>query len=174
MTASPTERTRFSAHRLAEIALLGAMALAVQWLEGLLPPVLPMIPVRLGLANVFVLFALLRNGRGDALLVTLLRTTLYLLIAGNPMQYLYSLAGALLAFLSMSLLLAPLRSGRISAVGLSVAGAFFFNVGQLAVGCLAAGSAMLAYLPWMGLLSIPAGMATGASAMLLVHRIPKR
>ena len=74
----------------------------------------------------------------------------------------------------MALLLPLQASGRISAIGLSVAGAFCFNVGQLAVGCLTAGLAMIAYLPWMGLLSIPAGIATGLLTALLIRRLPVR
>lgn len=172
MTESPIERPAFPVRRTAEVALLTAMALCAQWLESLLPPVLPMIPVRLGLANIFTLFALLRRGRVDALLVTLLRCLLFVLVTGNASQLLYSLAGGLLSLGVMALLLGALRAGSISAVGLSVAGAFCFNAGQLAVGCAAAGPAMLAYLPWMGLLSIPAGAATGLLAALLVRRIP--
>lgn len=171
MTASPTDR-RGTARRVAELALLTAMALCAQWLESLLPPVLPAVPVRLGLANVFTLFALLRRGRADALLVTLLRCLLFVLVAGNASQLPYSLAGSLLALGAMAALLGAQRAGRISTAGLSVAGAFCFNVGQLAVGCVAAGPAMLAYLPPMGLLSIPAGLATGLLAALLARRVP--
>ena len=79
MTASPTDR-RGATRRVTELALLTAMALCAQWLESLLPPVLPVVPVRLGLANVFTLFALLRRGRADALLVTLLRCLLFVLV----------------------------------------------------------------------------------------------
>lgn len=171
MTASPTDR-HGAARRIAELALLTAMALCAQWLESLLPPVVPMAPVRLGLANVFTLFALLRRGRADALLVTLLRCLLFVLVAGNASQLPYSLAGGLLSLGAMAALLGVLRAGHVSAIGLSVAGAFCFNVGQLAVGCVAAGPAMLAYLPLMGLLSIPAGAATGLLAALLVRRVP--
>lgn len=172
MTQSRTDRPRFTTRRIAEVALLTAMALGAQWLESLLPPIIPAIPVRLGLANIFTLFALLRRSRSDALLITLLRCPLFVLVTGNVSQLFYALAGGLLAWGAMALLIGSLRAGRISAVGLSVAGAFFFNVGQLAVGCVATGPAMLAYLPWMGLLSIPAGIATGLLAGLLARRIP--
>lgn len=171
MTASPTER-RFDARRVAELALLTALSLLAGYVEGLLPPVLPMIPVRLGLANVFSLFALLRRGRGDALAVALLRCPLLALVAGRVSQLFFSLAGGLLAWGAMAALLPLYRCGRVGAVGLSVAGAFCFNVGQLAVGCAAAGPSMAAYLPWMGLPSIPAGAATGLLAALLDARLP--
>ena len=171
MTASPTER-RFDARRLSALALLTALSLLAGWLESLLPPVLPMIPVRLGLANVFPLFALLRRGRADALVITLLRSPLLVLVTGSVSQVFFSLAGGTLAWGAMALLLPLVRNGRISAVGLSVAGAFCFNVGQLAVGCCTDGPAMIAYLPWMGLLSIPAGIATGLLAGLLAARLP--
>ena len=111
MTASPTER-RFDARRVAELALLTALSLLAGYVEGLLPPVLPMIPVRLGLANVFSLFALLRRGRGDALAVALLRCPLLALVAGRVSQLFFSLAGGLLAWGAMAALLPLYRSGQ--------------------------------------------------------------
>ncbi len=172
---TPSRIDSRAVRRITVIALLTAMALAAQWLESLLPPIVPAIPVRLGLANCFVLYALLAlRRRTDALIVTVLRALLFVLVAGNASQVFYSLAGGLLSYAAMALLLPLQASGRISAIGLSVAGAFCFNVGQLAVGCLTAGPAMIAYLPWIGLLSIPAGIATGLLTALLIRRLPVR
>ena len=172
---TPSRIESRAVRRVTTIALLTAMALAAQWLESLLPPIVPVIPVRLGLANCFVLYALLTSGRRtDALAVTVLRALLFVLVAGNASQVFYSLAGGLLSWAAMALLLPLQASGRLSAIGLSIAGAFCFNIGQLAVGCLTAGPAMVAYLPWMGLLSIPAGIATGLLTALLIRRLPTR
>ena len=52
-----------NAKRIATLALLAAMALAVQSLESLLPPIVPGVPFKLGLANIFTLVALLRFSR---------------------------------------------------------------------------------------------------------------
>ena len=167
-------RSRIDVQRLTRLSLLTAMALAAQWLESFLPPLIPGIPVRIGLANCFVLYALLaakRRGMFDALIVTVLRSFLFMLIVSNPAQLLYSLAGGILSVLAMAGLLPLYRRERVSPIGTSVVGAFCFNIGQLFIGCLAAGWAMIAYLPWMGLLSILAGAMTGLLVLLLQKRL---
>ena len=72
------------------------------------------------------------------------------------------------------LFLPLLRKERISAVGLSVAGASAFQAGQALPGYIAAGEAMLAYLPLMILLSVPAGIATGWICIVLIRRVGKK
>ena len=164
-------RSRPDVKRLTALALLTAMALAVQYLESLLPPLIPGVPVRAGFANVFVLYALLRMTRADALALTLLRSLLFALITGAVSGLMYSLAGGTLSFFAMALLLPLVKRGQLTAYGLSVAGAFLFNLGQCAVGLFIVGRAMLWYLPWMGLLSIPAGLVTALAASIVIRRV---
>ncbi len=158
---------------LTTVALLTAMALAVQYLESLLPPLVPGVPVKLGLANSLTLFALLRFKRADALAVSLLRCLLFALVTGAVSGALYALSGSLLSLAGMGALLPLVRRARLSPMGLSVAGAFLYNLGQLAVGAAALGGAMLFYLPYMGLLSIPFGLATGFLAQTLEKRMKR-
>ncbi len=163
-----------SAERIARAAVLAVMALAVQWLESLLPGLVPGLPVRFGFANVFVLFALLTMTKWDALTVAVLRNLLFMLVTGRVAGIFYSLSGSLLSWAVMTALL-PLRNrGVVSAVGVSVAGAFLFQVGQLLAGTAAAGTAVWAYFPLMGLLSVPAGAATGFVCEMLVRRIGRK
>ena len=166
-------RSRISAARLATTAMLVAMALAAQYLESLLPPLVPGVPVKIGLANVFTLFALLRLGRADALVVSVLRALLFLLVTGAVSGGIYALCGTALGFFAMALLFPLVRREKLSALGLSVAGAFFFNAGQALAGYFVVGNAMLYYLPPMGLLSVPAGLITGYLASELNRRLPK-
>ena len=165
-------RSRIDARRIATVAVLSAMALAVQYCEAMLPPIVPGVPVRLGLANIFTLFALLQGNRLDGCLVALLRCLLYPLVTGNVSGLGYAAAGSLLSCLAMLALLPLYKKDILGAVGVSVAGAFLFNCGQLLVGLVTVGRAMAAYFPWMGLLSIPAGVCTGLLAELLKQRVP--
>jgi heptaprenyl diphosphate synthase len=155
--------------KLALAALIAAAAIIVHTVEALLPPLIPGIPVRLGLANVFTLLALMLLGAPYAAAVAIVRCVVAVLITGAVSQLPYSLAGALLSFAAM-FMLEPLRCrGRLSAVGESVFGAFAFNLGQLGVGILIAGRAMFFYFPVMSLLSVPTGIFTG----LIAHYIFK-
>lgn len=167
-------RSHSKIRRLTTIAILCAMALALQWFESLLPPIVPAIPVKLGLANVFTLYALLCLSRKEALCIAMLRCLMFPLISGAVSGFFYAAAGSLLAWCAMAALLPLARVNRLSAMGLSVAGAFLFNVGQALVGLFTVGRAMLAYFPYMGLLSIPAGLATGFLCALLIRRLAGR
>lgn len=166
-------RSRISAARLAITAMLVAMALAAQYLESLLPPLVPGVPVKIGLANVFTLFAFLRLGRTDALVVSVLRALLFLLVTGAVSGGIYALCGTALGFIAMALLFPLVKREKLGTPGLSVAGAFFFNAGQALAGYAAVGNAMLYYLTPMGLLSVPAGLITGFLAAELNRRLPK-
>lgn len=147
--------------KLALAAMLAAAAVIMHSVESLLPPLVIGVPVRLGLANIFTLLSLMLLGWQYALAVSVLRCLAAMLITGAVSQLPYSLTGVILSFLAM-LAVEPLRKRNIiSAVGSSVVGSFAFNIGQLAVGVLMAGRAMIYYFPIISLLSIPTGIFTG-------------
>ncbi len=168
--------TRFSnasTYFISRTALLTALGVIMHSIESLLPPLIVGIPVRLGLANVFSLTALLMLGKLSCLLVTCLRCCISALIAGSLTSFMYSIAGGLLSFLIMALLGSKRLYKLISPVGISVAGAFAFNVGQLAVGIMILGSPMLLYFPLMSILSVPTGLFVGIISMLICERLSK-
>ncbi len=164
-------RTDMSARRLTRMAILAALALALNYIEGLFPPLLPGLPVKLGLANVAVLASLELLGYHGAALVQLARCILGPLIGGSPVGILYSLAGGALSLLAMCALhaLKRRRPASISLIGVSVAGAFFHSLGQLLMGAALAGPAVLAYFTPMELLSVPTGLFVGLLAILAIR-----
>lgn len=122
---------REKAKKIALMGLLFALMSALSFLEGMLTPWLGLPPgVKLGLANVVVMYALLCLGRGSALGLTVLKSMFVLLTRGITAGAL-SLGGGMLAFLSMALLYGPKR--KASLFVLSTAGAVLHNLGQLLV-----------------------------------------
>lgn len=166
---SQSEKTK----QIVLLAMLSAMALAVQWLESLLPTMLPGIPVRIGLANVFVLVAFLAGRKKEAVFIVLMKSAVFSLVSGNISGAFYSLAGSFLSYAGMFLAYSFYEKEILSELGLSMAGAFLFQVGQMAVGLFVVGKTMLYYFPLMGLLSLPAGIATGWLAKILYRRLGK-
>ncbi|MBR4434730.1 MAG: Gx transporter family protein [Clostridia bacterium] len=150
--------------RITLCALITAAAVIVHSVEALLPPLVPGVPIKLGLANVFTLIALIMLGARYALITAVLRCIIAVLITGAVSRLPYCLTGAILSFAVMWLMEKPRRSDRISCVGQSVLGSFTFNVGQIAVGILIVGRAMIAYFPLMSLISVPTGIFTGLVA----------
>lgn len=153
----------------ARFALLTALALALSWLESLIPLPAALPGVKLGLANLAVVFALYRMGAGEAALVSLLRVTLVSMSFGNAYSFAYSLAGAALSLGVMALMK---RTGRFTLRGVSIAGGVSHNVGQILVAAVVLGGGWIAYyLPALVAAGAVTGLCVGAAGAVLVERV---
>lgn len=144
------------------LGLLGAVAMALSYIEFLLPSgLIPLPGVRLGLSNIAVILAFALISRGAGLAVMILKLLMSLLLFGNPMSFAFSLGGSAAAYLS--LLLLTLLKDKISFIGVSAASAAAHSIGQIAVAAIFTGNveAAAGYLPLMLLFSIPTGVITG-------------
>lgn len=138
-----------------------ALALIVSLLENLLPPVVPALPyAKLGLGNVILLMCFLLVGVGEGYCVLLLKCLLAAVFSGNFSSMLWSVPAALAAYTVMIILH---RTRLFSTAALSVAGGMVHNAVQIAVGAGVAGSAVVAYLPYMIVAGGVAGLATGVA-----------
>lgn len=156
--------------RLVLLAMLTAVAMILSYVESLLPSV--GIPgVKMGLANIAVIFALFRFGWKEAAALSLVRVVLVSLLFGSVGAMLYSLAGAVLSLAVMALLR---RTDRFSTLGVSVAGGVAHNAGQILMAMLILQTRqLLGYLPVLAVAGIGGGILTGLAAALLIRRIPK-
>ncbi len=156
--------------RLVLLAMLTAVAMILSYVESLLPSV--GIPgVKMGLANIAVIFALFRFGWKEAAALSLVRVMLVSLLFGSVGAMLYSLAGAVLSLAVMALLR---RIDRFSTVGISVAGGVAHNAGQILMAMLILQTKqLLGYLPVLAVSGIAGGVLTGLAAALLIRRIPE-
>ena len=156
--------------RLVLLAMLTAVAMILSYVESLLPSV--GIPgVKMGLANIAVIFALFRFGWKEAAALSLVRVVLVSLLFGSIGAMLYSLAGAVLSLAVMALLR---RTDRFSTVGVSVAGGVAHNAGQILMAMLILQTRqLLGYLPVLAVAGIGGGILTGLAAALLIRRIPE-
>lgn len=159
-----------SSRRLARYALLTALAMALSWLESLVPLAGAVPPgVKLGLTNLVVIFALYRMSLRDAAVISLIRVVLVAFTFGNSYSFAYSLAGAALSLAVMALLK---RSGKFSLLGISVAGAVSHNIAQVLVAMAVMETSRLAwYLPVLLASGVVAGVCVGAAGALIVRRI---
>ena len=117
--------------KIALMGLLFALMSALSFLESMLTPWLGLPPgVKIGLANIVVMYALLCLGKGSALTLTVLKSLFVLLTRGATAGAL-SLGGGMLAFLVMALLYGQKR--KVSLFILSASSAILHNLGQLLV-----------------------------------------
>ena len=135
------------------ISLLVAVASILGYVESLFPSFF--IPgVKLGLANIVILFSLYHYKWYEAFLISILRIVLVSLVLGSFMNisFYMSISGGILSFI---LMLAISRFKVLSEVFVSVVGSLFHGLGQIAVAIIVMGSnEALYYLPFIMLLSI--------------------
>ncbi len=156
--------------RLTLLALLTAAAMVLSYVESLLPS--SGIPgVKLGLANIAVIFALYRLGWRTAAAVSLVRVGMVSVLFGSVGALAYSLAGAALSLLVMAALR---RANVFSAVGVSVAGGVSHNLGQVLMAMwMLDTSRLIWYLPVLVLTGLAGGVLVGLCGALLVKRVPE-
>jgi heptaprenyl diphosphate synthase len=128
--AVPGNQTTSLTEGLDRVAFLGALCLFLSTVEFLIPKPIPFL--RVGIANLPILLAVGLLPPGQLLLVVLLKVLGQALVAGTLVSYvfLFSAVGSFtsaLAMIAAHRLLGP----RVSAVGISVAGALFGNTAQI-------------------------------------------
>ena len=152
------------------VAMLFALSIVLAIIEGMLPAPNSVPGVKLGLSNIVVMFTLLNLKKTDAVMIAFLKSGFVLLTRGT-IAGLLSLSGGLSSVIVMSLLLVIFR-GRATYVGLSVLGAIFHNLGQVAVASLILETSLWFYFPVLLISGIISGVVTSvvlrvASPLLL-------
>lgn len=140
--------------------LLGALALVLSAVEGMLPPI-PMLPpgAKLGLSNIVTMYAAGAVGLGPALCIAVIKGLFAGMMRGAT-ALMMSLAGGVLSTLVMWLLL-RLKSRPFGTIGLGVAGALSHNAAQLLVAVLLTTPAVAWYVPWLIVFGVCSGILTG-------------
>ena len=158
------------AGRITRLALLTAIALTIFLAEAQIPALTAVPGVKLGLANIVTVYAMFALGPGDALLVLSARVFLGAVFSGRPMTLIYSAAGGLLSWCVLCLLNKLLTGEQLWLA--SPAAAVFHNLGQLlAAAAVMRTWAVMAYLPYLIIAAVLAGLFTGAAAQALIKRL---
>lgn len=152
----------------AYLGLFAAIAIIFGYVESLIPFFAGIPGMKLGLANLAVLFILEKNSWKEAALVSTVRILVIGFLFGNMFSILYSLAGAALSLTVMTLMK---RFSGFSILGVSVAGGVSHNIGQLIVASLIVENTSLLYYAPVLLIS---GVATGLLIGFLTGEITKR
>ena len=160
------------AGRITRLALLTAIALTIFMAEAQIPALTAVPGVKLGLANIVTVYAVFALGPGDALLVLSGRVCLGAVFSGQMMTLIYSAAGGLLSWCILCLLQKLFTREQIWLV--SPAAAIFHNMGQLlAAAAVLRSWAVMAYLPYLVIAAVLAGLFTGVAAQGLLRRLER-
>lgn len=157
------------AKKIARLAVLIALALALSAIERLIPAPIAVPGIKLGLANLVTVLALYLLGSREALTVSVLRVVLAGFLFGSFSSILYALSGALVSFGVMALLK---RTGAFSVVGVSVAGGVFHNIAQILIAAAIVRTLELSYyLPILMLSGVVTGLFIGIVSNLMIRRL---
>lgn len=158
--------------KLIYVALLVAQGVVIGLVENMIPYPFAFAPgAKLGLANLITIIAIFTMPKRDSFLLIWLRLILTTLLGGTVSTFLYSMSGSILSYLGM-LLVKQLGPKRVSIIGISAAGGFLHNVGQLLTASWIAQSwTVMLYLPILSFLGILSGIAIGIAANYLLRHV---
>lgn len=155
--------------KIAQIGVLVALAMVLSYVESLFPAFVAVPGVRIGLANIAVVFALYRLGFKEALGISLFRVVLSSLLFGSLLSMAYSAAGAVLSLLMMALIK---KTRLFGTVAVSVVGGVSHNLGQIAIACLILQSRVVVYyIPVLILSGVAAGVVIGIISAVVIARL---
>lgn len=176
MTQSRANRSKESTSRpprgrsnnVAVVALLASLALILSYIEAIIPYT-PGIPgIKLGIANLVAVVALYKLSAKHAVMLNAIRIIVAGLLFTGVFGMLYSLAGATISLLGMILLK---KTDLFSVTGVSMAGGFLHNMGQLAIAAILINDIRIFYyLPVLMISGTVAGVAIGIAAELVIRR----
>ena len=155
--------------KIATLALAIALAMILSFVESQIPAFVAIPGVKVGLANIAVVFVLYKLGWKEAVLISLVRVFMVSVLFGTAVSLFYSVAGAVLSLTGMVRLK---RTGLFSTVAVSVTGGVLHNVGQILMACLLLETNVIVYyLPFLILSGVIAGVVIGVVAAIMVNRV---
>ena len=163
-------RKNMQRQKTAVLGLLAAAAVILGYVESLIPVFAGVPGIKLGLANLAVLFVLQRFSWREADMISAVRILVIGFLFGNMFSILYSLAGASLSLAVMAILL---HHSSCSLPLVSVAGGISHNIGQLVIAMLLVHNASLVfYAPALLISGVLTGLVIGFLTVEVRRRIP--
>ena len=157
--------------RVPYLGLLLAFALALSYIEVLLPLGTGIPGVKPGLGNFAVLICLMLFSPADALLLTILKACLSCLLFGNMTMLFYSLSGAVVSCIVM---IGARNLLKLHLPVVSMCGGIFHNLAQFAVAMLILPTkGLFYYLPVLAASGFVTGLLLGALAAVVLPKIRK-
>ena len=160
---------KYSTKKITTLALTVSLALILSFIESRIPAFVAIPGIKVGLANIAVIFTLYKLGVKEAVIVSVIRVLLVSILFGSPVSLIYSISGAVLSLFTMIILkkLTPLTE-----IAVSVWGGVMHNVGQIcAASFMLETNVVIYYLPFLMLSGTVAGIAIGVVSGLLIKKV---
>ena len=147
--------------KIAKIAMLLSISVVLALIESFIPLFNMMPGIKLGLANIVIVFVIYDLSFKDAIYISILRVILIGILRTGlfSISFFFSLVGALLSVITMYLVK---RYSKLSVVGVSISGAISHSIGQIIVAMLFLSNInIIYYLPILLISSIITGIIVG-------------
>ncbi len=157
--------------KVAFLSMCIALSMILSYFESMIPPLVAVPGVKIGLANLVMVFMLYKVGATETAVVSIIRVILSSLLFGTPLMMIYSLAGATLSLICMILLK---KTNLFAPITVSVVGGIMHNVGQILTACIIMSTSEIAYyLPVLLISGTIAGVVIGFVAGIVLKRLEK-
>lgn len=141
----------------------------LSFVESQIPAFVAIPGVKIGLTNIVVIYSLYKLGWKYAAVISLVRVLLVGILFGNGVSLIYSLAGAVVSFAVMVLLM---KLKVFSTAAVSVAGGVMHNMAQIGMACIIMETNLLTYYaPFLVLSGTLAGIAIGVISAIMLKRV---
>ena len=160
--------------KVALLGVLGALALVLSFLEHLVIPDIPFLPVgaKPGLSNIVTMFTATAFGFSSAIYIALIKAVFALITRGVTASVM-SLCGGVLSVCVMCIMLKDSRK-TFSFVGVSILCAIAHNMAQLTVACVVSGTVSLFnYGKYLLIFSLVTGFVTGTVLAVLMPSVER-
>lgn len=156
--------------RIAKLSMLLSISVVLGLIESFIPIMNGIVPgIKLGLANIVIVFAIYELSFKDAIYISVLRVFLIGILRTGlfSISFFFSLGGALLSIVFMYL--AKVYT-KMSIVGVSVVGSIFHSIAQIIIACIFLSNINIVYyLPILLISSIVTGVVVGSISSKLVE-----
>ena len=158
---------KISVKKTAYYGLFLSLAIILSYLEHLIPLPLP-IGMKIGFANILIVFLIYQEKHVGAIIVSVLRVFIINLLFGSLTGFLFGLSGAVISILIMLILK---KTDLFTEVSVSAAGGVFHNIAQIVICIIITDtSAIISYAAVL----IPVGLLTGILIGVITRNILKR
>ncbi|MBP9996306.1 MAG: Gx transporter family protein [Lachnospiraceae bacterium] len=149
--------------------ILTTLALIFSYVETLVPLNVSIPGIKLGLANLVIVFALIKLDVASATTIAALRVILVGFLFGGLSGIIYSLAGMVCSLLVM---VTALAYSRFHLITVSIFGALAHIIGQLIVAaCIVGAGPIIGYAPFCMLAALISGAVIGIVDSEILKRV---
>lgn len=158
-------------YKISVLSLLVAQAIILGYVEALLAIPIPLPGIKIGLANIASILSLTMFGFREAVFISIIKSLIISFTFTGLTSFFFSITGGLLSILVMYILY-KLFKDFLSIWSISIVGAIFHNIGQLAVASFIVGDlTVYSYLPMLLVSAGVTGALTGIISQAIIKSV---